>query len=103
MQEPGARLARNAAVAAALMMAWQVSSKTIRDSLFLSTFDARQLPVMAGSAAVSAVLLAVLSAKLLRRYGPFRVIPAGYLLSVVLHAAEWLLLQRFPRPISVII
>jgi hypothetical protein len=85
------------------MMAWQVSSKTIRDSLFLSTFDARALPAMAGSAAVSAVLLAVLSAKILHRYGPFRVIPAGYLVSMALHLGEWLLLPVFPRPVSVVI
>lgn len=103
MTDSGTRLARDAALAAGLMMAWQVSSKTIRDSLFLSTFDARALPAMAGSAAVSAVLLAVLSAKILHRYGPFRVIPAGYLLSVVLHGAEWLLLPAFPRPVSVLI
>jgi len=82
-------------------MAWQVSSKTIRDSLFLTAFDARALPAMAGSAAVTAVLLAMLSAKILHRYGPFRVIPAGYLLSMALHAAEWLLLPAFPRPVAV--
>lgn len=100
MRDPGARLARDAAAAAGLMMAWQVASKTIRDSLFLSTFDARSLPAMAVSAAVGAVLLAVLSAKLLHRLGPFRVIPGAYLLSVALHAAEWLLLPAFPGPVS---
>ena len=103
MSEAGSRLARDAALASALMMAWQVASKTIRDSLFLSTFDARALPAMAGSAAVCAVLCAVLSAKVLHRYGPFRVIPAGYLLSVALHTGEWLLLPSFPRPVSVVI
>ena len=103
MRDPAARLVHDAALVASLMMAWQVASKTIRDSLFLSTFDARSLPAMAGSAAVSAVLLAVLTAKFLHRYGPFRVIPAGYLLSVTLHLAEWLLLPAFPRPVSVVI
>jgi len=103
MPDPAARLARDAACASALMMAWQVSSKTIRDSLFLTAFDARALPAMAGSAAVCAVLFAVLSAKVLHRYGPFRVIPAGYLVSVGLHGVEWLLLSAFPRPASVLI
>lgn len=103
MSDPGARLAQQAALAAGLMMAWQVASKTIRDSLFLSIFDARQLPAMAASAALTAVLLAILSARMLHRFGPFRVIPAGYLLSVLLHAAEWVLLPRFPRPISILI
>ncbi|MBZ5577438.1 MAG: NTP/NDP exchange transporter [Acidobacteriia bacterium] len=103
MKGGGASLVRNAALASGLMMAWQVASKTIRDSLFLTAFDARALPAMAGSAAVSAVLLAVVSAKLLHRFGPFRVIPAGYLLSMGLHAAEFLLLPAFPRPMSVLI
>lgn len=103
MSDPGARLAQQAALAAGLMMAWQVASKTIRDSLFLSIYDARQLPAMAASAALTAVLLAILSARMLHRFGPFRVIPAGYLLSVLLHAAEWVLLPRFPRPISILI
>ena len=103
MSDRAAGMVRNTAVAAALMMAWQVASKTIRDSLFLSTFDAKSLPAMAGGAAVSAVLLAILSAKLLHRFGPFRVIPAGYLLSVGLHIGEWMLLPAFPRPVSVVI
>ena len=103
MSDPATRLTRDAAFASALMMAWQVSSKTIRDSLFLTAFDARALPAMAGSAAVCAVLFAVVSAKILHRYGPFRVIPAGYLLSVGLHVAEWLLLPAFPRPVSAVI
>src|SRR5215831_12417935 len=103
MKGAATRLVRNAAIAAALMMAWQVAAKTIRDSLFLSTFDPKDLPAMAFSAAVSAVLLAVVSAKLLHRFGPFRVIPAAYLFSLGLHAAEWLLLPQYPGPVSVVI
>src|SRR5271169_6163597 len=103
MRDPGVRLAHNAAIAACLMMAWQVASKTIRDSLFLSNFDARALPAMAVSAAITAVVLAALSAKLLHRFGPFRIIPGAYLLSVGMHAAEWLLLPAFPGPVSVAI
>ena len=103
MRLGGAAMARDAAIAAGLMMAWQVAGKTIRDSLFLTAFSYRSLPSMAGSAAVSAVLLAVVSAKLLHRYGPFRVIPAGYALSVGLHLAEWLLMPAFPRPMAVLI
>src|SRR5579864_1035243 len=104
MRQPGATLARDAALAAGLMMAWQVAAKTIRDSFFLTAFDAKVwLTAMGAGAAVSAVVLAVVSAKILHRFGPFRVIPAGYLLSVVLHAAEWLLMPRFPRPMSVLV
>jgi len=97
------RVARDAAIAASLMMAWQVAAKTIRDSLFLSAFDARTLPSMAVSAAVSAVFLAILSAKLLRRFGPLRVIPGAYLASAGMHAVERLLLPAFPGPVSAIV
>src|SRR5690349_14819529 len=99
MRSGGATLARDAAIAAGLMMAWQVASKTIRDSLFLTIFDARYLPMMSGAAAMSAVVLALLSAKLLHRYGPFKVVPAGYAFSILLHAVEWFLLPVAPRPI----
>ena len=85
------------------MMAWQVAAKTTRDSLFLSTFPASALPAMVGAASVCSILLAVLSARLLRRFGPFRLIPSGYLLSAALHLVEWLLLPRFTRAISVLV
>jgi ATP/ADP translocase len=49
------------------------------------------------------VLLALLSARLLRRFGPFRLIPGGYLLGAALHVAERLLLPVFTRPVSVIV
>jgi hypothetical protein len=85
------------------MMAWQVAAKTARDSLFLSEFPSRALPAMDGAACACAILLAMLSARLLRRFGPFRLIPAGYLLSAALHAAEWRFLKAFPGPVSVMV
>jgi len=85
------------------MMAWQVAAKTARDGLFLSVFPARALPRMVLVASVCSILLAVLNARLLRRHGPFRLIPAGFLLSGGLHAAEWALRPMFPRPVSAIV
>ncbi|HEY1336497.1 MAG TPA: hypothetical protein VGF59_03265 [Bryobacteraceae bacterium] len=94
---------RRAALAAGIMMAWQVAAKTARDSLFLSAFPARALPAMVAGGSIFSILLATLSARLLRRYGPFKLIPAGYLLSAVLHIVEWLLLGEYPKSISVIV
>src|SRR4051812_43231147 len=96
-------LFRQAIFAATLMMAWQVAAKATRDSLFLSAFEPRALPGMTGAAAVCALLMAFASAKLLRSYGPFRLIPAGYALGALLHAAEWMLLPAFPRIMAVLI
>jgi len=83
------------------MMAWQWAGKTTRDSLFLSVFPVSALPAMMGGAAVSSLLMAALNAALLRRFGPARVIPVGYLIGTVLHAAEWAFLPEFPRLVAV--
>ncbi|HJT86888.1 MAG TPA: hypothetical protein VJ732_03505 [Bryobacteraceae bacterium] len=89
--------ARRAALSAFLMMAWQVAAKTARDSLFLTAYPARALPAMIGAASVCSILLALSTSRLLRRYGPFRVVPLGFLFSASLHGLEWWLLPRFPR------
>jgi hypothetical protein len=83
------------------MMAWQVAGKATRDSLFLSAFPATALPAMMGGAAVSAILMAVANTALMRRFGPARMIPFGYLLGMALHAAEWALLPRAPHLVAI--
>jgi AAA family ATP:ADP antiporter len=100
---PNSPLVRQALLAAAVMMAWQVAGKATRDSLFLSAFPATALPAMMGGAAVSSILLAILNAALLRRYGPARIIPFGYLIGVVLHAAEWALLPLAPHLVAIVV
>lgn len=99
----GSPLVRQALMAAAIMMAWQWAGKTTRDSLFLSEFPASALPAMMGGAAVCSLLAAALNAALLRRFGPARVIPIGYLMGTALHAGEWALLPEFPRWIAVVV
>ena len=98
---PNSALVRQALLTAAVMMAWQWAGKTTRDSLFLSVFSPSALPAMMGGAAVASLLMAALNAGLLRRFGPARVIPAGYLLGTALHAAEWILLPEFPRAVAI--
>ena len=77
---PTPPVVRQALLAAAVMMAWQVAGKATRDSLFLSAFPSTALPAMMGGAAVCSILMAVLNAALLRRFGPARIIPLGYLI-----------------------
>src|SRR5689334_16573288 len=97
-------LVMQACFIATTMMAWQVAAKTTRDSLFLSAFDPVQaLPPMMVAASVASVLMAILSAKLLHKWGPSLVIPIGFLFGAGLHIAEYVLLPEFPGPVAIAI
>lgn len=97
---PRSTTGRQAILVAMLLMAWQVAAKGTRDSLFLAAFRPVDLPGANAGAALCSVLLAVATARLLRRLGPGRVIPLASLLGVLLHAAEWLLLPSYPRAVA---
>jgi hypothetical protein len=84
---------------AALMVAYLVAGKTARDSLFLTRFAVTDLPKMYAGAAVFAIVAGIWFAKWLTRRGPERLLPAALVASVVLHAAEFALLERFRGPI----
>jgi ATP:ADP antiporter, AAA family len=87
---------------AVVMMAWQVAAKTTRDSLFLSAYDpVTALPPMMVAASIASILMAVVNAKLLHRYGPSRVIPIGFLLGAALHGVEYVLLPEYPGPVAI--
>ena len=97
---PQSSLARQAVVAAGVMMAWQVAAKATRDTLFLAAFEPSALPAAVGASAIFSIIIAVLTARLLRSYGPARVIPAAYLAGALLHGVEYFLLPEFPRAIG---
>jgi len=100
---PNSSVARQAILVSLLMMAWQLAAKTTRDSLFLAVFSASALPPAVGAAAVCSIIVALFSAKLVHRFGPYRLIPTVYLLGAGLHVAEWMLLTMFPRPVAAFI
>jgi ATP:ADP antiporter, AAA family len=100
---PNSSTARQAILVSSLMMAWQLAAKTTRDSLFLAVFPPTALPPAVGAAAVSSIIVAIFSTKLLHRFGPYRLIPAGFLLGAVLHVAEWMLLSSFPQAVAAFI
>jgi AAA family ATP:ADP antiporter len=81
---------------AGLMLAHQVASKAVRDAAFLAAWPAEALPAMVIATAVAVVLAVPLYARLLSRFGPRVVVPAGFLLSAVAHAVEWRLSSRNP-------
>src|SRR2546423_1222812 len=100
---PNSEAARQAVLVSVLMMAWQLSATTTRDSLFLAAFASTALPAAVGSAAVCSILVALFSTKLVHRFGPYRLIPSVYVLGAALHLAEWTLLATFPRPVAAFI
>lgn len=90
-------------LAAALMMAHQVAGKAARDSIYLSTFPVSDLPKVVMAAAAAALLLTFVSARAMTAYGPRKVVPAGFLLSALVHAVEWAILGKAPGATAVLV
>ena len=83
-------------IVAGLMLAHQVASKAVRDAAFLATWPVESLPAMVIATAATVVLVVPLYARLLSRFGPRVVVPAGFLLSAAAHAIEWRLSSGNP-------
>lgn len=89
-------ITRLAMAASGFMLAYQVASKAVRDAVFLSAWPATALPAMMIAAAIVAVGIVPLFARLLARFGPGVVVPAGFLVSALAHLAEWRLSSGNP-------
>ncbi len=85
------------------MLAHQVAGKAVRDSFFLSNHPATDLPKMVMLSAALTVVLVLLFARAMGRFGPHRLVPAGFLLSSALHVAEYGIMQANPALCSVLI
>ena len=68
---------------AAVMLAHQVASKALRDAAFLAVWPTTALPLMVMAPSVPVVAVVPVFARLLERFGPRVVVPAGFLLSAV--------------------
>ena len=91
------RPVQSAIALSAGIIAFQVAGRASRDALFLSSFDVTDLPRMIAVASVVSLLLAVLAARPLARYGPARFVPAMFAASTVLLLLEFGLLRVSPR------
>lgn len=89
-------ITRLAMAASGFMLAYQVASKAVRDAVFLSAWPATALPSIVIAAAIVAVTIVPLFARLLARFGPAVVVPAGFLLSAAAHLGEWRLSSANP-------
>lgn len=88
---------------AALMIAHQVAGKAVRDSFFLSHYPASELPKMVIAAAIVTMLMVLLFARAMGRFGPQRLVPSGFLLSAVVHGIEYRMMPGNPALWSVLV
>jgi AAA family ATP:ADP antiporter len=98
-----ARAVSAAAVAATVIITFQLAGKATRDALFLSTFGVAALPTIVICAAVLSALLAVLVARVMARSGPARLVPRLFALSGFLLLAEWALVGPARRPAAILV
>jgi len=83
--------------AAAFMLAHQVAGKAARDALFLAHYTPQDLPKMVIFAATVAIALSFLFTRVLASAGPRVTVPVTFLVSAILHLAEWAMLPAVPE------
>lgn len=98
-----ARVANVAAFAAVTIIAQQIASKATRDTLFLTSYSAADLPAVmlaaAGLAFVGVVVLSRLSAVV----GPGRLVPSMFLINAALFSIEAALHQSRPEWVAYVL
>src|SRR4051794_26671839 len=91
---------RIATLGALIVVAAFIVSKTARDAILLAHYDVKTLPIFIAISAVLSLPVIVVAGRLMIRHGPARLIPWINAASAALAVAEWMLLQRYPRPIA---
>ncbi len=92
---------RVAMLSALALMAHQVGGKAVRDALYLSEFAVTTLPRMLVLASALSIAGALVSARLLTRLGPARLIGRLFVGSALLSIAEWSAYPVAPGPVTV--
>lgn len=88
---------------AGLMLAHQVAGKAVRDSFFLTNYPVSALPKMVIAAAGVSILFVLVFARVMSRFGPRRLVPAGFVLSSAAHVAEYAFGSASPATWSIVI
>jgi AAA family ATP:ADP antiporter len=97
------RAAAAASAAATIIIALQLSAKSTRDALFLSTFGVASLPPMVIGAAALSMVLTLILARAMARTRPGLLVPRLFVLSGMLVIAEWMLALQFRRPAAILV
>lgn len=92
-----------ATISAVIVIASFVAGKAARDATLLARFDIKTLPIFIAISAMISLPVILATGRLLARYGPAHLIPAINLASAALSLAEWLLLERAPQLIAVVV
>ncbi len=92
-----------ATAASAAMIAQQVAGKAVRDALFLTSFDVRQLPAMMAAAAVLSLLTVLWLSRILARYTPARVVPLLFGANSVALVGAWSLSFASPAAAAAVV
>lgn len=85
------------------MIAQQVGSKATRDALFLSSFDAQDLPRVVIAAAAASMVAVLAASRAYARFGPTRVVPVVFGVSAVLYFVEWSFADAMTKPVAVVL
>jgi hypothetical protein len=91
------------AACVALLVALHVVARSARDALFLSNYSADHLPKVMLAAALVGLPTVFLSARLLARFGPGRLVSSLLVVSGAFHVVEWTLLGTLPHVAVVIL
>ncbi len=86
-----------------LMIAQMVAAKTLRDSIFLSSFPATALPLMTFVAAAVAIAASFAGSQLSSRIAPGLLVPGAFLFSGVMQVGEYLLYAENAQAAAVVI
>ncbi len=92
-----------ATTCAVIVIASQIAGKAARDAIFLQQFEVTNLPLLLAVSSALAIGTTFYFARHLSRGAPARIVQLANAGSAVLLVAEWLLLDRAPRPVATII
>ena len=88
------------AMTATVMIGQQLAGKAARDSLFLSSFNANQLPLAMFLGAGLALIGVAIMSRALGKFGPGRLVPGLFVANAGLFGTESLLIGDFAHPVA---
>ena len=95
--QPDRRATQAGMAACFAMISYQVSSKAVRDALFLSQFEVTSLPSMMIAASLLSIVAVFGTARAISRFTPAGAIPVAFVASSLLHVVIWLTADSYPR------
>src|SRR6185436_3848058 len=73
----------------AVITAYHVAARAMRDTLYLTNFPVRTLPIMVAVASALSIVSAIFATRRIAMFGPGRLLPAAFGVSAALSLVEW--------------